>query len=97
MRPSISMRTTRRSALSSTVPEVGAYRVRRRAACRKETQIAECDGGEFFCVGAGFGDDGILRPVEVDFAEPTLLGYECRQRCRRLIDDVCLIAVVRWC
>ena len=57
----------------------------------KEAQVAEGHGGEAVRIGVCFGDDGILGPVEVDFAEPAAFGDERCECGGRFVDDLCLI------
>ena len=63
----------------------------RRTACVEETQVAEGDGGEAVGIGAGFGDDGVLRPIEIDLAEPAAFGDESCEGGGRLVDDFRLV------
>jgi hypothetical protein len=66
----------------------GILAARQKRRVVEEAQVAEGDGGEAFFVGAGVGDDGILRPVEIGLAEPASFGYKSGESGGRFIEDV---------
>ena len=57
----------------------------------KEAQVTEGHGGEAVRIGAGFEDDRILGPVEIDLAEPASFGDQGRERGGWLVDDLWLV------